>query len=479
MQNIRTKLKLLFLIAVITWAIPASAEVKLPAIFGSNMVLQRNSEVSIWGTANPRSTVSITTSWNNKTYEIKSDTEGAWRIKVSTPEAGGPYTVTISDGQDLVLENVLIGEVWVCSGQSNMEWDLKRTGHSVKDPINNTILKSGNQNIRLFTVGHERSLTPQTDFKGNWLECGPATSGDFSAAAFYFGKLLHETIDVPIGLISSNWGGTRIEAWMDEEGLRSYDATILEDYEKGAEHNVSTTLFKSMINPMLGFNIAGVIWYQGEANRRQADVYAERMELMVKRWRELWGVGEFPFYYCQLAPYGYEDVNSALLREAQLQAYKRIPNSGMVSLMDTGEEFDIHPNNKRTAGERLAYFALREVYGVEEVYPYAPELETMEFEDAKAVLTFKNIPSGLMPIGQQLEHFEIAGEDKVFYPAQALLRRNRRQVDVWVDEVPNPVAVRYAFKNFVIGSLFNWYGLPASSFRTDDWDDVKSTDSDE
>lgn len=466
----------LLLTALFVWASPAYAEVELPAIFGNNMVLQRNSNVSIWGTADAESKVSIITSWDGQSYEATTDREGKWETTIRTPEAGGPFSIRLSDGQELVLENVLIGEVWVCSGQSNMEWDLKRTGHPTKDPINNTILQSGNSNIRLLTVERHRNLIPQSDIKGSWEECGPASSPDFSAAAYFFGKMLQETLEVPVGLISSNWGGTRVEAWMDEQGLKEYDPGILEDRVKGAEHNVSTTLFNGMINPLLGFQIAGVIWYQGESNRNQADVYAERLELMVKRWRELWDAGEFPFYFCQIAPYGYgEGINSAFLREAQYKASKKIHKSGMVTLMDTGEEFDIHPNNKRTAGERLAYFALGEVYGVEAAYPYAPELEKMEIQDSIAVLSFRNAPSGLMPVNVPLENFEIAGEDKVFYPAQAMIaRRDRKLVEVSSDRVPKPVAVRYAFKNFVMGSLFNWYGIPASSFRTDGWDEVGS-----
>ena len=359
--------------------------------------------------------------------------------------------------------------------------DLKRTGHAIKDPINNTILKSGNPEIRLFTVKREYNLEPQTDFTGNWVECGPSTVPDFSAAAYYFGKLLQEALNVPIGLISSNYGGTRVEAWIDEQGLKEYDSTVLEDHQKEVHKNTSAVLFNGMINPMVGFNIAGVLWYQGESNVSNANVYAERLQLMVERWRTLWQVGEFPFYYCQIAPNKYRrGVNSAFLREAQLQATQKISSSGMVSLLDTGEEFDIHPNNKRTAGERLAYFALREVYGMEDIFPYAPELESMEIEGSKAVLAFKNAPSGLMPVNIPIANFEIAGEDKVFYPGDAMIaRRDRKLVEVTSDQVPNPVAVRYAFKNFVIGSLFNWYGLPASSFRTDDWDDAKSADSKE
>lgn len=451
--------------------VPLYAEVTLPAIFGSNMVLQRNSDASIWGKAEAKSMVTITTSWNNQSYEAKSDKEGNWKIKVGTPDAGGPYSVNISDGQELVLENVLIGEVWVCSGQSNMERTIKKLGNKLPQGLNDILLKSKNPSIRLFTVKHEKSLSPQNDFEGQWEETNAVSVSSFSAVGYYFGKLLYETLDVPVGLISSNWGGTRIQAWIDEQGLRSFDPSILDYHSKGINQNRSCALFNAMINPMLEFKIRGAIWYQGENNTREAEIYDDLMELMVNRWRDRWSIGEFPFYYCQLAPFNYNrpEINSAFLREAQYEASKRIPNSGMVSLLDTGEENDIHPLNKVQAGERLAYFALKETYGIEGIVCRGPELEEMTIDGSEVKLTFTNDDGGLTDYGKGYKLFEIAGADKKFYPATAKYNSKQKALIVSSQEVKKPVAVRYGFKDFVVGDLYNCYGIPAPSFRTDDW----------
>ncbi|MEP0367354.1 MAG: sialate O-acetylesterase [Cyclobacteriaceae bacterium] len=471
-------LRKLVLILLITGSVlePGSvlAEVKLPAIFGSNMVLQRNREVAIWGKADAKSTVTMTTSWNDQSYKTKSDKEGNWKIKVTTPDDGGPYIVKISDGQELMLENVLIGEVWVCSGQSNMEWTIKKLGDKLPQGLNDILLKSKNPSIRFFNVEHEKSLSPRNDFNGQWDEANAVSTSNFSAVGYYFGKLINETLDVPVGLISSNWGGTRIQAWIDEEGLKSFDPTILDDKKDDFPNNTSTCLFNAMINPILGFEIQGVLWYQGERNRREPEIYDDLMVLMLERWRTLWGIGEFPFYYCQLAPYDYHDelkpdLNSAYLREAQYLASKRIPNSGMVSLLDTGEENDIHPANKVQAGSRLAYFALKETYGIEGIVCRGPEPEEMTTDGSEVKLTFINDDGGLTNYGKGYNLFEIAGADKKFYPATVQYNSKQKALIISSPEVKNPVAVRYGFKDFVIGDLYNRYGIPAPSFRTDDW----------
>ncbi|MFC4222042.1 sialate O-acetylesterase [Flagellimonas marina] len=457
--------------------VPLRAEVTLPAIFGCNMVLQRNSDVAIWGKTEAKSEIIVITSWNSQSYKTKSDKTGNWKIKVATPDAGGPYTVKISDGQELTLDNVLIGEVWVCSGQSNMEWTIKKMGNRLPQGLNDILLKSNNPSIRLFHVKQGKSLSPKYDLDGKWEVANAVSVSNFSATGYYFGKLLYETLGVPIGLISSNWGGTRIQAWIDEEGLESFDPTMLDDKkdkQDGFYNNTTSCLFNAMINPMLNYGIQGVIWYQGERNRREPEIYDDLMVLMLERWRALWGIGEFPFYYCQLAPYNYHDeiepdLNSAYIREAQYKASKRIPNSGMVSLLDTGEENDIHPLNKVQAGSRLAYFALKETYGVEGIVSRGPEPEEMTIEGSKVKLTFINDNGGLTNYGKGYNLFEIAGADKKFYPATVKYNPGQKALIVFSPVVKNPVAVRYGFKDFVVGDLYNCYGIPAPSFRTDDW----------
>lgn len=457
MQN-RSLLTIL-LIAFITYGISyeVKAQVNLPSIFGNNMVLQRNNDVSIWGTAKPGKSVTVVTSWNGVSYETKSDNEGNWKLKVKTPEAGGPYQIDITEGETLRLVNVLIGEVWVCSGQSNMERTLRGAAN---DPIlgaNEAILRSDNPAIRFFKVQNEKSREPKSDFDGRWEVCNRMTAPGFSATGYFFGNLLQDILDIPIGLIASDWGGTKIQLWMDEESINMF-----EPEDRGSS---PSSLFNGMINPMIGFDIRGVIWYQGESNRRSPGIYDEMMVQLVKSWRKKWDIGNFPFYYCQIAPYKYDnEVNTAFLREAQLEASKRIPNSGMVSLLDAGEKNTIHPAYKRIAGERLAYFALKETYGVEGIACRGPEYQEMVIKGSLAELSFNE---KLTSFGKELKLFELAGTDKVFYPAEAQIKGNR--IILTSEKVPAPVAARYAFQNFVQGELYNLYGIPASSFRTDDW----------
>jgi sialate O-acetylesterase len=436
----------------------AEARIVLPSIFGNNMVLQRNSDVTVWGTAEAKRKVTVTTSWNGKTYETKAETDGKWRLKIQTPQAGGPYQIDFSDGEKLTLSNVLIGEVWVCSGQSNMERALSGTNNDPVLGANEAILRANNQSIRLFEVKNEKSTTPKDDFSGKWDVCSRLAAADFSATGYFFGNLLLEILDVPVGLIESDWGGTEIQLWMDEGSIKTFDSKT--------QTKTASQIYNAMIYPMLGLRIRGVIWYQGESNRKEPEVYDDLFIRMVESWREKWGIGAFPFYYCQIAPFGYKDGNSAYLREAQLAASKKIPNSGMVSLMDAGDEHTIHPPYKRMAGERLAYFALKDTYGVEGIEARAPEFQSMTIKGAEVELLFNE---NLTSFGKELSLFELAGADKKFYKASA--RISGSKVILSATEVPNPVAARYAFKNFVVGDLYNLYGLPASSFRTDDWED--------
>ena len=449
------------------------AEVKLPSIFGNNMVLQQQTDVAVWGKATPGATVSVKTSWNGKTYTARAGSDGKWKLKVSTPSAGGPYTLTISDGKPVTFKNVMIGEVWVCSGQSNMEMPMKGYRNQPVIGSNQYIATSSNNQIRLITVPHSTSLTPLDDFNGQWKLCEPENVAEFSATAYFFGLMLNKTLNVPVGLINTSWGGTRIEPWISEEGLKPFDWVKLPDKTAKVEKlspQTPTVLFNAMINPIVGYGIRGAIWYQGEANRNEPAQYLKLMPGLALNWRTVWGVGDFPMYYVQIAPfdYGQSGLNSAYLREAQLKASTAIPNFGMACIMDTGEKDCIHPSNKKAAGDRLAYLALVKTYGKKGIACEGPVLKEMKVEGSMVFLTFDNAPNGLTSFGKTLSCFEVAGASKRFYPAQAFI--TNAGITLFSPVVSQPVAVRYAFKDFIIGDLFNTEGLPASSFRTDDWE---------
>jgi sialate O-acetylesterase len=446
-------------------------EVKLPAIFSDNMVLQQKTDAAIWGTAAKNSTVKVTTSWNGKSYTARAGSDGKWKVKVATPSAGGPYEVSVSDGATLKLKNVLIGEVWVCSGQSNMEMPMKGYMNQPIKGSNEAIATSSNPAIRLFTVTKASNLQPQDDFTGGWKNCEPENVSTFSATAYYFGLMLNKVLNVPIGLINSSWGGTRVEPWISEEGFIKFDFITMPDKNQTGtlSPQTPTVLFNAMISPMVGYGIRGAIWYQGESNRNEADKYTLLLPGMVENWRSLWGVGEFPFYYVQIAPfdYGTSGLSSAYLREAQLKASTAIPNMGMASIMDIGEKANIHPADKKTGSDRLAFLALVNTYGKSGFTGSGPVMKEMTVAGSVVKLTFNNASNGLTSFGKELTCFEVAGANKRFYPASAFLTGSG--VTLFSPSVAEPVAVRYAFKDFIVGDLFNIEGLPASSFRTDDW----------
>ncbi len=466
------KFNALLTFILIAFLTAAKAEVKLPAIFGDHMVLQQQTNAAIWGKASPNKKVSVTTSWNKKNYSTKSDGNGNWKLKVQTPVAGGPYNVSITEGKTLKLKNVFIGEVWVCSGQSNMYMTMSGYRNQPILESNQAISTSANEYIKIYTVKLEKSLVPLDDFSGEWLPCVPENVANFSATAYFFGKMIQKSLGVPVGLICSSWGGTRIEPWISENGFKNFDWVNLpnKDQEGDLSPQTPTVLFNAMIQPMVGYGIRGGLWYQGESNRNEPSEYEKLMPGLIENWRAEWGVGDFPFYYVQIAPfdYGSGGLNSAFLREAQLKASTSIPNIGMASIMDVGEKSNIHPADKKAAGERLAYLALAKSYGKKGFEYSGPILKEMKVEGSVVKLTFDHAQNGLTTFGKELDNFMISGENKRFYPAKAFI--TREGITLFTPRVSAPVAVRYAFENFVIGELFNTEGLPASSFRTDEWE---------
>lgn len=473
----RTKLNpiLLAVVFIFSALAEAGAEIRMPAIFGNNMVLQQQTEAALWGTATPGSSVNVKTSWNNKSYTARASADGKWKLKVSTPVAGGPYTVTVSDGKPLVFRNVMIGEVWVCSGQSNMEMPMKGYRNQPISGANEYIATSTSQAIRMIKVPRVASLEPMENFEGEWKTCIPENVVEYSATAYFFGLMLNKVLDVPVGLINTSWGGTRIEPWISEAGLSGFDWVKLPDKSNPPQGTLSqqtpSVLFNAMINPIAGFAIRGAIWYQGEANRNEPVQYRKLMPGLAENWRSVWGIGDFPLYFVQIAPFDYGPVglNSAFLREAQFLAAKEGKNMGMACIMETGEKDNIHPANKKAAGDRLAYQALVKTYGILGISCDGPVLKEMKIEGNLVKLTFDNAPNGIMSLGKELNCFELAGTNKRFYPAKALV--TNEGVTLISQFVAAPVAVRYAFKDFVVGDLFNTEGIPASSFRTDDWEE--------
>ncbi len=458
-----------------------NAEVRLPAVVSSNMVLQRNTTVVLWGWADANEKITIKTSWLKELLNFEADNEGIWRIEVKTTNSKEPQTIKIkSITSDITLENVLFGEVWLCSGQSNMQQPVK--GYNGQPTFGSVMAtaKSNNPNLRLFTVDRVGSKTPLKDVEKYtaWQQASPESVFDFSAIAYFFGQQLQEILDVPVGIIHTSWGGSSVQAWISNEVISTYQKVNLDDLDitKRTNH-IPTALFNSMINPLISYTIKGVLWYQGESNRQEPENYKKLFPAMVKDWRTRWGIGDFPFYYVQIAPFIYGNNgafqtvdNSAFIREAQLQCLDLIPNSGIAITMDIGEGYYIHPPKKKEVADRLLYNALNLTYGYKTVDYAAPIFDSQEVKDNGIILKFKNAETGLYSY-DELEGFEIAGDDKVFYPANAKVV-NRKDVYVISDEVPNPVAVRYAWRNWVVGTLYDVNLLPASSFRTDQWDDA-------
>ncbi|WP_422350961.1 sialate O-acetylesterase [Flagellimonas sp.] len=449
------------------------AQIELPSFFSDNMVLQRNEDVSIWGKDKPNSSIEILGDWGEKVSGY-ADKYGKWELKLKTPGAGGPHKVTIKGTSEINLNNVLIGEVWLCSGQSNMVMPLKGF-HDGKSPINGskeTVLNSKNPEIRLFKNELKASLTPVDDVVGEWMMAEPGSVIDFSALAYHFGVELNDILNVPIGLIQTAWGGSSIEAWMDKNTLSMYKEFKLPKEVPNRHKNVvPTLLYNGMLKPYIPFSIRGILWYQGEANVRNAEEYKTLFPAMINSWRNKWGDSSLPFYFVQLAPYKYSKglpVNSAYLREAQLQTMGNTENTGMAVTLDIGDCNDIHPAEKKVIGKRLASWALAKVYGMNHVVYSGPVYESVvKRSDGKLRLKFK-FDDGLNFLGNDLKGFKIAGKDMVFYQAQVRVNANNT-IDVWSDKVKRPKAVRYAFDNCAEGTLFNGAGLPAPSFRTDNW----------
>ena len=460
----------------------SSAQIELSNLFSDNMVLQQESHVNFWGKAKKNQELIIYASWSGKIIRTIVKDDGSWEVKIKTPSAGGPYNIQVTcDGETKTINNVLIGEVWLASGQSNMEMTL--SGNN-REPVNGSldaIANSNNTKIRFFNVKVKVSDERIDDIEGEWLEANFKNTPNFSAVAYSFAKYLNQVLDIPFGIINSPKDGSVAEAWISPDVLKKITTNKELSYYAKQPHNNPSVLFNGMINAIIPFTIKGVIWYQGEGNSGRYQNYMKLMNGLIKNWRDEWGLGDFPFYFVQLAPNGSlgqgNGTSQAFLREAQLRTMLSVENTGMAVTLDIGSTITNHPPEKLLIGKRLAYWALAKNYGFNGLPHSGPVYESMKVKNNKVYVNFKFAKNGVTSYGKPLSGFEIAGEDKIFYSAVASIDphwsagwENRSVLTLSNKNVPNPLYIRYGWKNYIKGALYNVEGLPASSFRSYDFD---------
>ena len=476
--------KIITLIAlVLIGASGLKAKVTLPSFISDNMVLQQNADAAIWGWTTNGEKVTVSTTWTGVKFTAIPDKDGKWMVRIQTPAAGGPYKIYISEGDKndkVELNNILIGEVWFCSGQSNMEMPVKGfNAQPVKGSSDFIMGANPKTQIRMCTIKRNGALKPVTESQGSWTENTPEAVAETSAAAYFFAVKLNEALGIPIGILITDWGGSTIETWLDRQTVSErfkgeFDLGFLDGTElpKNIMHT-PCTLFNGQVAPLIPFTFKGMIWYQGESNRGRNEQYIRLQKEYVTMMRNLFQNPDAPFYFVQIAPYPYGNPDawdSGYFCEAQAKSLDVIPRSGMITTLDIGEYGTIHPCQKKEIGFRLAYLALNNDYGVKGINPVAPTYKSVKFENGNAVVTLDTHDGmGLSPANVELDGFEIAGADKVFHPAKGIVTGWNNQVVVSCPDVPEPVAVRYCFRNWGVGTLFNNYGIPAGPFRTDDW----------
>lgn len=480
------------------------AEVELPALLSDGMVLQQQTDARFWGWATPGESVTVNASWEGSvSVAVTAGEDGKWKTTLKTPRAGGPFVVTVKGENAITLQNILIGEVWVCSGQSNMEFRLPHVEDGEQE-----VAEAEYPQIRYFNVSGAAPANPADDVKGQWVECDPKSAGGISAVAYFFGRKIHQELQVPVGLITPAMGATPARAWTSgkmlvEKNMYAHEVKIVSDQEyiekakakyeaemvvwqEAAEKAKAegapepgrprglprigarwpSALFNGMISPLTSSTIKGAIWYQGENDVSGVGWYRPLFPNLIQSWRDAWELGDFPFYHVQLPPYDYRSSNSAFLREVQMKSLA-MKNVGIAVTLDLGDLKDIHPPYKKEVGERLALWALARDYGQRDLVHCGPIYQEMKIEGGKIRLSFDHTGSGLVAKDDGLANFTIAGADKKFVPGKAVI--DGKAVVVSSDTVAEPVAVRYAFDNAGVPSLFNKEGLPASSFRTDEW----------
>ena len=466
----------------------AQAKVKLPHILGDNMVIQQNSEANLWGWDKPGTEVKVTTSWSSLKCSVKTGKDGKWAVKVLTPKASyTPLSITFDDGDQTTLNNILAGEVWVCAGQSNMEMPVKGFGNCPVKDFNQVVIDAKNyKGIHYVKIPSVMSMKPLDDANCEWKEVNQETVGEASATGYFFAQVVNKALDIPVGLVMANKGGSRVESWLDRDYLKKNTQEPLDtnaivkkfswDYHRPLVWGNGT------FHPILNYTIKGILFYQGCSNVGDpAGQYTQRLADLVAQWRRDFKQGNVPFYFVEIAPYHYDNVNGdwgAKLREQQFNAAKIIPNSGIISTNDCVypyEKEQIHPCQKQKVGERLGFMALNKTYGMKNVIGDGMTFKEMKIVGDTVKVHFNN-EFGAYNRFEGIEGFEIAGEDKVFHPATAKHFWQPGN-DPWNEciivtcpEVKKPVALRYCFKNFQLGNLANAGGLPLFPFRTDNWE---------
>ena len=466
----------------------AQAKVTLPYVMGNNMILQQQTEARLWGKTTAKE-VKVTTSWDNEVYTAKASKNGDFIVKVKTPKASyTPLSITFDDGDRLTLSNILAGEVWVCAGQSNMEMPVKGFGNCPVEGYNDAVVTANEyKGVHYVKIPSVMRVEPQWNSEPTeWKEVSPQTVGEASATGYFFAQVLNKTLDVPIGLIMANKGGTRVESWLTKENLKKYtkeptDSAGIVAFKPEWDYHRAMLWGNGTFNPILNYTVRGIIYYQGCSNVGDpGDQYSERMKILVDQWRGQFGLGEIPFYFVEIAPYHYDNVNAdngARLREQQYKAAQIIPNSGLVCTNDLVYPYEpaqIHPAQKKPVGQRLAYLALNKTYGLTAVGCMSPSFKDMRVTGDIVDIHLAN-DLGAISRFEDIQGFELAGEDRVFHPAKAehFWQPGGGYWDETIrltsPEVKKPVAIRYCFKNFQIGNLKNAAGLPLFPFRTDNW----------
>jgi len=460
--------KLLFTLTIL-FAISSTmfAKIILPSVFADNMVLQQNSKVAIWGWSDPDETVKIVTSWNSKdTIKAKADNSSKWSTTIKTIGAGGPYSIRILGSSKVELKNVMLGEVWICSGQSNMEWSVNAKIINGEEEA----AKATNPDIRIFHIQKIGAQYPQENCNATWAVCSPETMRSTSAIGYFFAREIQQKLNVPVGIIVSAWGGTPAEVWIEKSRIENNATLNNHKYNEKFDWwpGQPGVLYNSMIAPVIPYGIAGAIWYQGESNCGNYQIYSSLMKTLIENWRSDFKK-DFPFYLVQIAPYTYGDKGtSEFLREQQELITKTVPNTGMIVISDLVDNIkDIHPRNKVDVGKRLANYALAETYKQNVGAYKSPAFQSMLAEKDKLRLSFSNLLTGLKSTGKTPAQFQIAGEDRNFVPATAKIEGSTIVLSSKL--LKTPVAVRFCFDDTTMPDVFSTEGLPLAPFRTDKW----------